>query len=667
MHRKRPALTALTFAVGLAASATTFADPGGKSAAAQSSGAAPEIWKLDGARQAGRWIVESPDARASVVRRFEHESLGKPAGPNPALLARAEVLVRTCDIDALAAALPVDVEIMHVFDGGDWWRVKTASIREARALARALRDETFVESSRLHIGQPKAPRNFPADPRLDSQWHLINDIDPVADLNIEDAWNAGFTGAGVTVGVVEDNFQRGHIDLAANFRDDVSQASDPNASVGITDHATSVAGVIAAVSNDTFGAGVAYDAAISSQLYGIDNDARAAAALAFRNDEVDIKNNSWGPVDVGVFWDLPPEIADALETGVREGRGGLGTIFVWSSGNGAGSLDRVDYDPYAASRYTIAVGAIGDDDLRSNYSEFGSALMLVAPSDGGDRKIYTTRTNDSAQSWFGGTSAAAPMVSGVAALMLQARPELTWRDVQHVLVNSTRIVDPNDDGWDVNGAGLLTNQEYGFGAVDASAAVALAQTWELVPHEIVIDTGVVPVGQDIPDGPKTGVEVIHTIADNIRIEAVELTLNVTSTYVGDLQIRIESPSGLRSPLAQTRSDSQDDITNHTFTSVRHWDESSAGDWKLFIADRVSGDAAHWVDYRLRIYGTPLCAGDSTGDQLVDSADLLDLLAAFGSIEGDAWFDPFFDMDNDRAITSTDLSRFLALYGTNCGE
>ena len=86
------------------------------------------------------------------------------------------------------------------------------------------------------------------------------------------------------------------------------------------------------------------------------------------------------------------------------------------------------------------------------------------------------------------------MVSGVTALMLQANPNLTWRDVQHILVNSARHVDPTDPGWTTNRGGQLIHYNFGFGVVDATAAVNMAKTWTNVGPELSVSTGLVTVG-----------------------------------------------------------------------------------------------------------------------------------------------------------------------------
>ena len=157
--------------------------------------------------------------------------------------------------------------------------------------------------------------------------------------------------------------------------------------------------------------------------------------------------------------------------------------------------------------------------------------------------------------------------------MLEANPQLTWRDVQYILLETTRKNDPNHADWVTNGAGYDVNYHYGFGAIDAGAAVLAAEGWQRVPHEVAVDTGVIAVDPNvalIPDNDSVGVTQSVFVADDISIESVELVLNATSTFIGDLEIELTAPSGMVSTFAQRRGDSQEDLNGFTFTSLRHW-------------------------------------------------------------------------------------------------
>jgi subtilisin-like proprotein convertase family protein len=235
-----------------------------------------------------------------------------------------------------------------------------------------------------------------------------------------------------------------------------------------------------------------------------------------------------------------------------------------------------------------------------------------------------------------------------------------------VLIESARQCDPNAVHWVANGGGHEIHYSYGFGAIDAGAAVWLAEGWVNVPHEVVVDTGVVTVGSPIPDNDPNGVSVTASIADNIRIESVELILNAETTYVGDLRIAFTSPAGTTSVVAKQRvGDGRHNYEDYVFTSVRHWDEVSAGDWTVEIADLAAGDLASWTDYRLIIYGTPICPGDLDEDGEISMWDLFGLLSVYGTCEGEAGFEPAADLINNGCIDLSDLAQLLSVYGESC--
>lgn len=531
--------------------------------------------------------------------------------------------------------------------------VETPSVEKAVELANDLLGVPGLGSVEVDLSQPKAER-VPTDPAFLGQWVLNNFANPAADVNAIPAWNLGYTGLGVVVGVVEFGWQVDHPDLAANY---IEEASTP-ASV-VTTHATSVAGIIAADNdNGLGGVGVAYDAGIARLMFGVSTD--NANAFLHRNDLNDIKNNSWGPTDNGRISYMSAVERAAIEQSVAEGRGGRGEVFVWASGNG-GLDDRVDYDPYASSRYTIAVGAVGDLNVRADYNEPGSSVFIVAHSSGNVRSVFSTTVNGYTTT-FGGTSASAPLASGVVALMLQANPDLTWRDVQHVLANTAWQVDPGEESWAVNDDGRLISEHYGFGALDAEAAVLAAQSWTNVGPEVDADSGTVSVEQAIPDDSVVGVNVPLVLDGIVRVESVEVILNVDTTTVGDLRINLTSPSGTVSTFATPRFDSTDNLIDYIFTTTRCWGESSAGTWTVHIADERSGAVALWRDVRVVAHGTAWasdCQADLDGNGTLDADDVQAFLDAYQAA------DPVADFVADGLFTFFDLQAFLNAFADGC--
>lgn len=532
--------------------------------------------------------------------------------------------------------------------------VDTPTIDQAIELAHTLAQLPVFGSVEIDLQSPRSDR-VPTDPAFVTQWTLRNFASPNTDVNAVSAWNLGYTGTGVTVGVIELGWQADHPDLAANF---IAEASMPPSLV--TAHATSVAGVIAADNdNGQGGVGIAYDAGLSRQIFGLASD--TAAAFLFRNDLNDIKNNSWGPNDNGRITLMSSIERAAIEESTASGRGGLGEILVWAAGNG-GLDDRLDYDPYASSRYTIAIGAIGDENRRADYNELGSSMFAVTYSSGNVRSVFSTSSNSSYTSSFGGTSAAAPLAAGMIALMLEANPDLTWRDVQHIIADTAWQVDPDAESWAINADGRLVSEDYGFGAMNALALVQAAESWMPVADEVIANSGLIAVNQTLVDNDPTGVTIAVPMVDAVQLESVELRLNVNTTFVGDLQIVLQSPGGTQSILSMPRVDPMDNLMDHVFTSVRCWGENSAGTWLVNISDRRATNIAEWIDARIVGYGTPWendCAADLDGNGLTNFVDVQTFLTGYYA------HDPVADFTDDGLYDYFDLQAFLNLFAAGC--
>lgn len=612
------------------------------------------------------FAVAAPDAPLSPASRVNADLADK-AGiippPTPGYEIASVVIVRTHDPaiapvppapPAPAAAAAPAVAPVPGLRG--FWTITAPTIRDAAALALALRADPAVAEAYLDVRTPQPLRTPPSDPGYQFQWHLHNTLPPGFDLNVEPAWKIPVTGAGITVAIIEDGWNTTHPDLAPNFNAEASQNG-----AAVTDHGTRVAGLVAAVANNGLGGvGVAYDARIS-RLYRGSALANSTAFL-FRTDLNFIKNNSWGPPDNATISPITSIELAALAETVDSGRSGLGTVHIWAAGNGGTLDDRVDYDPYASSRYVIAVGAIDEDDVRAYYNEKGSSMFVVAPSSGdfdGDRGIYTTNGPSFYTASFGGTSASAPMVAGVVALMLEARPQLTWRDVKHILARTARRCDPDNPGWHLNAGGHWVSEDYGFGAVNAAAAVSLAQTWPLVGPEVSISTGAIPVQIAIPDNDPAGLTSTITLAEDLRVESVEVRVTATHPFIGDLRIVLTAPSGTQSLFTVPRADPTDNYYGFVFTSARHWDERAAGEWTLRISDEAAGDTGVWESWSLTVFGTPPCRADWNADNAVNSTDISAFLTAWIVSLTETTLDA--DFNADQQVNSTDVSAFLTAW------
>ena len=539
---------------------------------------------------------------------------------------------------------------------------RTTSIKDYKAV-----------SDRQTQPQTSTIDSVPNDSLFPEQWHLQNTGQtggtPGADANVIPAWQKA-TGEGVTIGIVDSGLQSDHPDLAEKYVPELSYDfldDDPDPtpiSPGdeeLEPHGTAVAGVAAATTNNNTGvSGVAPNASMADLRLLLDvdadsippgsdeivPDARAAAALSFKNQEIDIYNNSWSDRPLV---SLGTETLTALQNGVRNGRGGLGNIFVFAAGNFRTLQNNVNYNPLANSRYTIAVTAIDHRGEKSFYSDSGASLLVSGYSNNIDPGITTTDLQGSDgynpegdyNDGFGGTSSAAPLVSGVIALMLEANPNLTYRDVQHILVETSTQNDPTDSDWAINGAGHEVNHKYGFGAVDAGAAVDAAENWTTVEPEVVTISDEIDVDTAIPDNNAQSLVSTIGITEDIDIEWAEVVFDAEHTQRGDLEITLTSPDGTESILAETHRDPNDNYDRYVFTSARHWDESSLGDWTLNVADNTTGETGTWNSWQLNLYGTDPDSTNSNESQqvtldygeTVDNLDFAKQADLFASNEG----------------------------------
>ncbi|MBI4638792.1 MAG: S8 family serine peptidase [Candidatus Rokubacteria bacterium] len=473
------------------------------------------------------------------------------------------------------------------------------------------------------------------DPLVSSQWHLESRGVEPAGANVKAAWPTT-GGAGVVIGVVDDGLQHTHPDLEPNYDAALSfdfngNDADPMPSTsGICDitancHGTAASGVAAARGENGHGVSGAAPFASLAGLRLIAapvSDDQEADALSHEVDAIHIASNSWGPSDDGRTLAGPGPLAQAaIETAATTGRAGKGRIYSWAAGNGLQSADNCNFDGYANSRFVIAVAALADTAQQAPYSEPCSAMFVTAPSSGGTRSITTTdlvgsqgysSTGDYTNT-FGGTSSAAPLLSGVVALVLAENPSLTWRDVKHLLARSSVRINPTDTGW-TTGA-LPHNENFGFGLVDAAAAVALAATWTNVPPEGAIPPVTRTPNLGIPDNNATGVADTVTIGSEFAgfsVEHVEVVFDATHPFRGELEVTLTSPSGVASRLATVRPlDSGDNFAAWRFGSVRHWGESPAGVWTLRVADRNAQDLGTWNSWTLRIFGTATAVSTTT--------------------------------------------------------
>ena len=268
-----------------------------------------------------------------------------------------------------------------------------------------------------------------------------------------------------------------------------------------------------------------------------------------------------------------------------------------------------DLDPGSFSNYVII-------DSSSNLSQ-NQRITLVGPHNLNKKCDYNSTMN--------GTSSSSPATSAVIALMLQANPLLTWRDVKHILASTAKSVSDDssinysdvsvsvggdnviiDDGWITNNAGHEFSNGYGFGRVDAKAAVTMAQSYttgSLGTYQNTTSSSATT--HIIPNSNSNGVSSIVVISKSLTIEYVRVELDVTHELVENILITLTSPKGTNSILFWPKSGyRQNGFEDLSLASNAFYGEKSEGNWTLKIVDVGSSSGTNRTldSWDIEIYG-----------------------------------------------------------------
>jgi len=512
----------------------------------------------------------------------------------------------------------------------------------------------------------RAATLLPTDPLFGVQWHLNNTgqiTDAVAgqDINVIGVW-PDYTGQGIVVAVFDDGFDQTHPDLIANYRADLSWdfiLDIPGAQQGASDdgHGTAVAGLIgASANNQAGGVGVAWNATLIGYRQP-DEVAEAFLKAVIRMLDVgaDISSNSWGTGGALAFAEQSgqPSLVESALSLATNGREGLGTVVLFSAGNNrAKGVNNTNYDPSKNIPYAIVVAAGKADGLITSYSTPGASILVAAPgsdpasivttdwqgADGynkspGEAGNYTDRASDSfniEDTFFDGTSASAPIAAGVVALMLEANVGLGYRDIQEILVYSSKravFLDATDVQSDVNqavdwnGGGLLTGYDFGFGNIDAHAAVRLAESWQKTSttnNLALIDGVVLTPTLAINAGDQAQAVAIFT-QDN-RVEQITVHIDLETDRLQDVRLELVSPGGTRSilidqpPLLGVPGDggtvdwmALPKNVVFTLNTVRNWGESLEGEWTLLVTNAATGALVTLNNWSIKAYAADSAA------------------------------------------------------------
>jgi subtilisin family serine protease len=508
-------------------------------------------------------------------------------------------------------------------------------------IANVLLKRADVEYSHPELIRPRARKQI-----FQPQWHLkkttVGGVSVDAHANVEGA-HAVTRGAGITIAIIDDGVDIDHPEFGGPGkvvapRDATDQTSDPRPrdsfGTGLRgdNHGTACAGV--ACANGTAGAsGVAPAARLMPiRLQSALGSIREAQAFDWAvTNGADVISCSWGPTD-GDWFNLsdpvhnqtapmPASTRLAIENAVNNGRGGKGCVVLFAAGNGNESVDN---DGYASHAGVIAVAACNDRGKRSVYSDFGNAVWCAFPSNDFGHAPFSQPTPLTRGIWtvdrrgtagynnvqngqgdtsgdfadnFGGTSSACPGAAGVAALVLSVNPNLKAHEVRDVLKRSCDKIDPAGGAY--NAAGH--SAKYGFGRLNALTAVQLAQPQPR--SELVVGRQFDAVLPDLATKTFT-----LAVADTTPLAAVETSVDITHTFIGDLVIRLFPPSGTGvAPITlHNRAGGSTDDLRKTYDAskvtglTKLVGKNPAGTWTLEIKDAAAQDSGKLVSWSVKL-------------------------------------------------------------------
>ncbi len=326
------------------------------------------------------------------------------------------------------------------------WRVavQPADSRDAYDLAMEWAAHPAVSSALPDLRYRHRPTVEFDDPDLGAQWYLeVLGFDAMSERSLGDA--------AVRVAVIDGGIDIGHPDLAGSVDspwDVLDGDDDPTPPLGegcedgvmdlCDDHGTSSAGIVAARSNNAVGiVGLCSECTlIPIRLLGEGSGLSEDVAAFEHAIDADawVINNSWGFVEPIA---VPAPLADVIARALTEPRDGKGAVVVFAAGNEDRELDTTEI---TALPGVLTVSATDENGVATDYTNRGDPIDIAAPS-----ATVTLAAGGGLNTTYGGTSAAAPVATGVAAWTLSYRPELSGAEVTELLIATARpVVEPGE-------------------------------------------------------------------------------------------------------------------------------------------------------------------------------------------------------------------------------
>ncbi|MFE0675437.1 S8 family serine peptidase [Streptomyces sp. NPDC058867] len=459
------------------------------------------------------------------------------------------------------------------------------------------------------------PLATPNDTEYTKQWDLF---ETTAGMNVPGAWDVA-TGTGVTVAVIDTGYVT-HSDLAANivagydFISDTTVAADGGGrdsnpadpgdwtaanqcasgdpAYNSSWHGTHVAGTIAAVTNNSKGvAGIAYGAKVSplrvlGKCGGYDSDIIDAITWASGGTVSGVPANTNVAKVINMSLGGSGACTTATQNAINAAVG-RGTTVVVAAGNS--NANAANYSPASCSN-VISVAAADRQGNRSYYSNYGTVVDVAAP--GGETNSVTANgilstLNAGTQgagaenyAYYQGTSMAAPHVAGLAALLKSANATLTPAQIESAIKTNSRALPGTCSGG--CGAGLAdaakTVQAVSGGSTGGTTYTSTSAV--AVPDSGTVESSIAVSGRtgNAPSALQVGVDITHT-------------------YRGDLVIDLIAPDGTSYRLKSASSSDSADNVNTTYT-VNASAEAANGTWKLRVQDTAAQDTGTLNSWKL---------------------------------------------------------------------
>ncbi len=431
------------------------------------------------------------------------------------------------------------------------------------------------------------------DPLISNQWYLD-------DLNITEVHKDynGSSANGSIIQIVDTGIEHNHEDIIVNL--DLSKSYNAETVTSLNcapdsgeSHGTQCAGIASARGYNNKGirginplgkvVGFKFKTDSSGNFSYNQAELEKAWTTGDGANDITVSSNSWGSC-----FDNGQTEEDILAIGASILRDGKGRIYVMAGGNDredSGNCPKgsANLTYTSNSQYMITVAALNKNNTFASYSSQGSNILISAY--GVD--VYSTDLSNS-YSTFGGTSAATPMVAGGIGLILEACPNLTYRDVKYILAKTATHIDSGNSTWVTNNAGLKHSIDYGYGRLNVSGAITMCKSgYTNLGAKFTINDEITG-SWVVPNDNSTGITKTINVTENKTVEWVGVTFMGTFDNLGEFEFYLTSPSGTITKLLHNDNGAGDlNINNSTFrlSSTAFIDENSIGDWSIKIADR----------------------------------------------------------------------------------